>query len=149
MAGKGNRPKSSKTKPSSSQAGKGVAQPARRAGQSAARAREEMIPEAVANRMARRIAIATGIPTLMGMSVFVGSYVLVSRQIVDIAPGLTLTASGGCFLLGLLGLSYGVLSASWESQPGSLLGTEQLGLNIGRIKQSLAAMRNSSGRQQG
>jgi hypothetical protein len=51
--------------------------------------------------------------------------------------------------LGLLGLSYGVLSASWESQPGSLLGTEQLGLNIGRIKQSLAAMRNSSGRQQG
>ena len=108
-----------------------------------------MIPEAVANRMARRVAIATGIPTLMGMSVFVGSYVLVSRQIVDIAPGLTLTASGGCFLLGLLGLSYGVLSASWESQPGSLLGTEQLGLNIGRIKQSLAAMRNSSGRQQG
>jgi hypothetical protein len=100
-----------------------------------------MIPEAVANRMARRVAIATGIPTLMGMGVFVGSYLLVSRQIVDIAPGLTLTASGGCFLLGLLGLSYGVLSASWESQPGSLLGTEQLGLNISRLRQSMAAAR--------
>lgn len=149
MAGKGNRPRSSKTKPSASLTGKARAQPDRRAVPSAARAREQTIPEAVANRMARRIAIATGIPTLMGMGVFVGSYLLVSRQIVDIAPGLTLTASGGCFLLGLLGLSYGVLSASWETQPGSLLGTEQLGLNIGRIKQSLAAMRNSSGRQQG
>jgi hypothetical protein len=100
-----------------------------------------VIPEAVANRMARRIAIATGIPTVLGMGVFVGSYVLVSRQIYDIPPGATLAASGGCFLLGLLGLSYGVLSASWEPQPGSLLGSEQLGLNIGRIKQSLAAMR--------
>jgi hypothetical protein len=100
-----------------------------------------MIPEAVANRMARRVAIATGIPTLMGMGVFVGSYLLVSRQIVDIAPGLTLTASVGCFLLGLLGLSYGVLSASWEPQPGSLLGAEQLGLNISRLRQSMAAAR--------
>jgi drug/metabolite transporter (DMT)-like permease len=144
MAAKGNRPKSSRsqsnrttasnTKPSTSQAGKGP-------GRSSARAREQVIPEAVANRMARRVAFATGIPTLLGMGVFVGSYLLVSRQIVDIAPGLTLTASGACFLLGLLGLSYGVLSASWEPQPGSLLGSEQLGLNIGRIKQSLAAMR--------
>jgi hypothetical protein len=134
MAGKGNRPKSSKTKSSSSPASK-------RSGPSSPRAREQMIPEAVANRMARRIAIATGIPTLMGMGVFVGSYFLVSRQIFDVSPGLTLAASGGCFLLGLLGLSYGVLSASWEPQPGSLLGSEQLGLNIGRIKQSIAAMR--------
>ena len=141
MAGKGNRPRSSKTKPDTSQGGKGPATTAGQASRSSARAREQMIPEVVANRMARRIAIATGIPTLMGMGVFVGSYLLVSRQIVDIAPGLTLTASGGCFLLGLLGLSYGVLSASWESQPGSLLGTEQLGLNISRLRQSIPAAR--------
>ncbi len=141
MAGKGNRPKAGKTKSSNSQPSKGAAQPAKRPGPSSARPREQMIPEAVANRMARRIAIATGIPTLMGMGVFVGSYVLVSRQIFDVSPGLTLAASGGCFLLGLLGLSYGVLSASWEPQPGSLLGSEQLGLNIGRIKQSIASMR--------
>jgi hypothetical protein len=141
MAGKGSRPKAGKTKSSNSQPSKGAAQPAKRPGPSPARAREQVIPEAVANRMARRIAIATGIPTLMGMGVFVGSYFLVSRQILDVSPGLTLAASGGCFLLGLLGLSYGVLSASWEPQPGSLLGSEQLGLNIGRIKQSIAAMR--------
>ena len=96
----------------------------------------KVIPDAVAQRMARRIAFATGIPSLMGMGVFVGSYVLITRGIADIPTGVTLIASGGCFLLGLLGLSYGVLSASWEEQPGSLLGTEQIGVNITRLRQS-------------
>jgi hypothetical protein len=104
-----------------------------------------VIPEAVANRMARRIAIATGIPSFLGMSVFVVSYLLVSRGIADIAPSLTLLLSGAFFLLGLVGLSYGVLSASWEDQPGSLLGLEQIGLNLGRLKESVRAMRQGAG----
>jgi len=107
--------------------------------------RQRAIPDAVANRMARRIAIATGIPTVMGMGVFIGSYLVVSRGLLDIPTGVTLVASGGCFLLGLLGLSYGVLSSSWEDSPGSWLGTEQIGLNIGRLRQSLKAMRAGAG----
>ena len=101
----------------------------------------QVIPEAVAQRMLRRIAIATGIPSLLGMSVFVVSYLLVSRSILDIPPVATLVASGSCFLLGLVGLSYGVLSASWEDAPGTLLGREQLGVNISRVRSSLKAMR--------
>ena len=107
-------------------------------------ARQQAIPDAVANRMARRIAIATGIPTVMGRSVFIGSYLVVSRGLLEIPTGITLVASGGCFLLGLLGLSYGVLSSSWEDGAGSLLGTEQIGLNIGRLRQSVKAMREGS-----
>ncbi|MEX0589160.1 MAG: PAM68 family protein [Cyanobium sp.] len=109
---------------------------------------QQVIPDAVANRMARRIAIGTGIPTLMGMGVFIGSYLLVSRQILDVPTGATLSASLGCFFLGVLGLSFGVLSASWEEQPGSLLGTEQIGLNISRMRSSIRSMRTSSGGQQ-
>jgi hypothetical protein len=104
-----------------------------------------VIPEAVANRMARRIAVATGIPTLMGMGVFIASYLLVSRGILDIEPAVTLVASGACFLLGLAGLSYGVLASSWEDAPGSLFGLEQIAVNIGRIRTSLRAMRQGSG----
>lgn len=104
----------------------------------------QAIPEAVANRMARRIAIATGIPTVLGMGVFIASYVLVSRQILAIPPSATLLASGGCFLLGLLGLSYGVLSASWEETAGSVLGVEQIPVNIRRMKASLRALREGS-----
>jgi hypothetical protein len=99
--------------------------------------RPQSIPTAVANR----IALATGVPTLMGMGVFIGSYLLVSRGILEIPPGITLLASGACFLLGVLGLSYGVLSASWEDQPGSLLGTEQIGVNLSRVRASIKAMR--------
>jgi hypothetical protein len=121
--------------------------PGKRPGGSPARG-QQGIPDAVANRMARRIAVATGIPTVLGMGMFVGSYLLVSRQILDIPPGATLAASGACFLLGVVGLSYGVLSASWETQPGSLLGSEQLGVNIGRLRDSLRAMRSGSGGQQ-
>ena len=108
------------------------------------RTRQQAIPDAVANRMARRIAMATGIPTVMGMGVFIASYLVVSRGLMDIPPGVTLVASGACFLLGLLGLSYGVLASSWEEAPGSLLGVEQISLNIGRIRDSIRAMRQGA-----
>jgi hypothetical protein len=104
---------------------------------------QRAIPDAVANRMARRSALASGFPTLMGMTVFVASYLLVSRDILDVPPAATLVASGGCFLLGLVGLSYGVFSSSWEEQPGSLLGAEQIRVNVGRLRESIRSMRQA------
>ena len=135
MAGKGIRPTRS------SAAGRRPRQPAPAKAAAAGRPRAQTIPEPVANRMARRIAVASGIPTLLGMGVFVGSYVLVSQEILAIPTAATLAASGACFLLGVLGLSYGVLSASWEEQPGSRLGMEHVGVNLGRLRTSLRAMR--------
>jgi len=98
--------------------------------------RESGIPKEVANRMARRIAITTGFPTITGMGVFVGSYYLITEGIAEIAPALTLITSGACFFVGLLGLSYGILSASWEEQKGSLLGFENIRPNIRRMKEA-------------
>ena len=92
------------------------------------------IPKYVANRMARRIALTTGIPTLSGMGVFIGSYFLISKGIAEISPTLTLVSSAMCFLVGLLGLSYGILSASWDFTPGSFLGFENIKPNINRMK---------------
>ncbi len=84
--------------------------------------------------MARRIAFTTGIPTLSGMGVFIGSYFVISRGIAEISPTVTLVTSALCFLVGLLGLSYGILSASWDFKPGSFLGLENIKPNIQRIK---------------
>ena len=92
------------------------------------------IPDYVANRMARRIAFTTGFPTLSGMGVFIGSYFLISKGIADISPTVTLVSSAICFLIGLLGLSYGILSASWDLNPGSFLGLENIKPNINRMK---------------
>ena len=98
------------------------------------------IPKEVANRMARRIAITTGIPTVSGMGVFIVSYLLVSRGIADIPPAITLIASAVCFLVGLFGLSYGILSASWETASGSLLGFENIRPNISKVKEAFKAL---------
>ncbi len=103
--------------------------------------RQEAIPKQVANRMARRVAVFTGLPSLAGMGVFVLSYFLMTRGIADIAPGVTLAGSGFFFLLGLAGLSYGVLSASWEQNNGSLLGIENVKPNLQRMRESIRAQK--------
>ncbi len=101
--------------------------------------RQAAIPRFVANRMARRIAFTTGLPTISGMGVFIGSYVVVSKGIADIPPTLTLIGSAVCFLTGLAGLSYGILSSSWEDLPGSLLGLENIKPNIKRMRSAFTS----------
>ena len=92
------------------------------------------IPKYVADRMARRIFFTAGIPTIMGMSIFVISYIIVTRNIAEIPPSSTIAISAFFFLLGLGGLSYGILSASWDKEPGSFMGIENISMNIQRAK---------------
>ena len=96
-----------------------------------------VIPKYVADRMARRIFFTTGIPTIMGMSVFVFSYIIVTRNIAEIPPSSTIAISALFFLLGLAGLSFGILSASWDKEPGSFFGIENIPLNIKRAKAAI------------
>ena len=77
------------------------------------------IPKYVADRMARRIFFTAGIPSIMGMPVFVVSYIIVTRNIAEIPPSSTIAISALFFLLGLGGLSFGILSASWDKEPVS------------------------------
>ena len=99
--------------------------------------RQSGIPKPVANRMARRIAITTGLPTISGMGVFIASYLVIIKGIADIPPVLTLLTSAGCFFLGLVGLSYGILSASWEESEGSILGIENIRPNFTRMRAAI------------
>ena len=92
------------------------------------------IPKYVADRMARRIFFTAGIPTLLGMSVFIVSYIIVTRNIAEIPPSSTIAISALFFLLGLAGLSFGILSASWDKEPGSFFGIENIPMNIQRAK---------------
>ncbi len=92
------------------------------------------IPKYVADRMAKRIFFAAGIPTILGMSVFVVSYIIVTRNIAEIPPSSTIAISALFFLLGIAGLSFGILSASWDKEPGSFFGIENIPMNIKRAK---------------
>jgi hypothetical protein len=101
------------------------------------RSRQSGIPEAVSRRMIKRMAFFSGIPSALGMSTFVISYIIVSQHLFDLPTYAVLLVSLGFFGLGVLGLSYGALSASWEEDSeGSTLGVEQFQLNWGRMTEA-------------
>ena len=97
------------------------------------RSKADGIPEVVSQRMMRRIAWFSGIPSLLGISTFVVSYLAVSHDI-PLPTYAVLLVSLGWFGLGVLGVSYGVMSASWdEESPGTVLGVTELQTNWGRM----------------
>jgi hypothetical protein len=103
------------------------------------------IPETVSRRMVKRMAWLSGVPTLLAMATFVISYLLITKEIVDLPNYIVLIVSLGFFGLGVLGLSYGVLSASWdEQQEGSLLGLDEFKVNWGRMTAAKAEAKSAA-----
>ncbi|QYX32841.1 PAM68 family protein [Sphaerospermopsis torques-reginae] len=97
--------------------------------------KEEMaIPEVVSQRMIRRVAAFCGIPTALGITTLVVSYLLVSYAHIQLPPIAVLLVNMGLFGLGVLGITYGVFSASWDvERPGTLLGFGEFSTNWGRM----------------
>lgn len=91
------------------------------------------VPEEVSSRMARRMALFCGIPTSLGMVTFVVSYFVVSQHLFKLPTVAVFLVSLGFFGLGVVGLSYGAFSASWdEGRVGSWLGWSEAKTNVGR-----------------
>ena len=105
---------------------------------------DSSIPPAVSRRMIRRVAFLSGIPTFLGVVVFFVSYYLLIQNIIELPTVAVFLSTLGCFGLGVLGISYGVLSASWdEDEPGSILGWSEFALNLGRLRSVRRATRES------
>jgi hypothetical protein len=101
------------------------------------------IPEVVSQRMAKRMLTFCGVPTLLGLSTFPVSYFGFFQHGIELPNVAVLLASLGGLGLGVLGLSYGVLSASWdESIPGTKLGWQEFQLNFGRVVENFKAGRD-------
>ena len=95
------------------------------------------IPEVISQRMLKRMLVFSGIPTGLGVATFFVSYVLLVRHIVEIPNVFVLLTTLGCFGLGVLGLSYGAMSASWaEQSPGNFFGFREFQANFGRLTQA-------------
>jgi Photosynthesis affected mutant 68 len=107
------------------------------------------IPEVVSQRMIRRVLVFCGIPVIMGMAIFLGSYAAIVNHWFRIPNTVVLLTSMGCLGLSVLGLTYGILSACWEedgSIKGSVLGWAEFKLNFGRMSDAYRAskeMQNS------
>ncbi|MBN3880754.1 MAG: photosystem II biosynthesis protein [Nostoc sp.] len=95
---------------------------------------EMAIPQVVSQRMIRRVAGFCGVPTALGISALVVSYLLAIYSDIRLPPIAVLLVNMGLFGLGVLGITYGVLSASWdEEKVGSLLGLGEFNTNWGRM----------------
>jgi Photosynthesis affected mutant 68 len=97
--------------------------------------KEEMaIPKVVSQRMIRRVLFFCGVPSALGIFTLVAGYLLISYAKVELPPLLILLVNMGLFGLGVIGITYGVLSASWdEDRVGGLLGLSEFGVNFGRM----------------
>jgi hypothetical protein len=105
------------------------------------------IPEVVSQRMIRRVLVCCGIPVIMGMSVFIGSYLVIAKHLFKIPNTVVLLTSMACLGLSVLGLTYGILSACWEEDStvkGSLLGWKEFKINFGRMGQAYRASKQIS-----
>ncbi len=97
--------------------------------------KEEMaIPKVISQRMIRRVAGFSGIPTALGISTLIISYLLLIYAKIKLPNLAVLLVNMGLFGLGVVGITYGVLSASWdEEKVGSLLGWNEFTTNFGRM----------------
>lgn len=92
------------------------------------------VPKVVSDRMARRMALFCGIPTALAMVTFVVSYLVVSHGWFKLPNVAVVLVSMGFFGLATLGLSYGVISASWDEEiVGSKLGWREFKTNWERL----------------
>ncbi|HTL89461.1 MAG TPA: PAM68 family protein [Leptolyngbya sp.] len=100
-----------------------------------ARSRESAaIPDVVSKRMARRMAFFCGLPTVLGISTFVVSYFIVTQGIYNLPTSAVVLVSMLFLGLGVVGLSYGLLSASWdEERTGGWVGASEFTTNVGRL----------------
>lgn len=82
-----------------------------------------VIPEVVTNRMISRMGFSVGIPLFIGLLFFPFFYYLKVGLKIDVPTWVPFIVSFFFFGTALLGVSYGIVSSSWDPlREGSLLG---------------------------
>ena len=88
-----------------------------------AEAEEGVIPEIVTNRMISRMGFSVGIPLMIGLLFFPFFYYLKVGLKIDVPTWVPFIVSFFFFGSALLGVSYGIVSSSWDPlREGSFLG---------------------------
>jgi hypothetical protein len=97
------------------------------------------VPEIVADRMLGRIIAFFGVPVFGGLAIFVGAFFYSKKYDMVAPPAVIAYATQVPFVVGLVGISYAILSTSWEPETkGSLLGVAEFKINLQRIKDGLS-----------
>ncbi|KAH7296938.1 hypothetical protein KP509_26G045700 [Ceratopteris richardii] len=91
---------------------------------------DDEIPQIVMDRMIKRIGVSLTVPLILGVSSFAMFWYLRVVLKFDIPEWLPLLVSGTFFGSSALGISYGILSTSWDpNRDGSFLGWKEAKAN--------------------
>lgn len=103
------------------------------------------IPEQVAMRMGQRMLPFVGIPLIGGMGAFVVFWYLATYKNQEFQPALVAFSTIGMLGVGLVGITYSVMSASWDpDREGSFLGTEEFSKNLDSLRGGLKRSRENT-----
>ncbi|KAL3777912.1 hypothetical protein ACHAW5_007818 [Stephanodiscus triporus] len=104
-----------------------------------------VIPERVARRMGRRMLPFVGVPLFGSLASFVGFWYLATYKDVEFQPAIVATTSFVFLAIGLLGITYSLLSASWDDdREGSGLGVDEFQKNVGSLREGLSRTRENA-----
>lgn len=103
------------------------------------------IPERVAQRMGKRMLPFVGIPLFGSSASFIGFWYLAVYKDMEFQPALVATTSFVFLAVGLLGITYSVLSASWDDdREGSGLGVDEFQKNMSSLKEGLSRTKENT-----
>lgn len=102
---------------------------------------DDVVPSVITDRMLKRVLIFAGAPVFLGVMLYPLFYYLKVVKQIEVPYGAVFVTQSLVFGIGLLGISYGAISASWDpSRQGSVLGWNE-------FKANLAAIRGKLGQQ--
>lgn len=105
-----------------------------------------VIPEKVAQRMGKRMLSFVGIPLFGSLASFVGFWYMATYQDMEFAPALVATTSFVFLAVSLLGITYSVLSASWDDdrEGSGGFGLDEFNKNVGSLKGGLSRAKENA-----
>lgn len=103
-----------------------------------------VIPEKVAMRMGKRMLPFVGIPLFGSMGAFVAFWYYATYKNVQFETGLVAITTIAFLVIGLVGITYSVMSASWDpDREGTGLGFGEFSNNFDSIKDGLKRSREN------
>ena len=104
-----------------------------------------VIPEKVAMRMGKRMLPFVGLPLFGSMITFVLFWYLATYKDIAVPTALVAYATIAILVVGLMGITYSVMSASWdEDREGSTIGWEEFQRNLSSVKDGLQRSRENA-----
>jgi len=103
------------------------------------------IPERVAQRMGKRMIPFVGIPLFGSFASFIGFWYLAVYKDMEFQPAVVATTSFAFLAIGLLGITYSVVSSSWDDdRDGSVLGVDEFQKNVGSLRDGLSRTKENA-----